>query len=631
MKNLFSKSGRFQRSAASVILVLLASLAFILLKHPSHDVDLTSQGSSSPNATQPTILLGVPKNSDSLIGQLPESGALKLQTEDFNQVATALLHRLEDFVLNWSDIEDERLQSIIDASFRCPSLAGTNPRSVFEGESIQVIRARPVTLDDVSEPTAGVARFRSAINAWLGFGHNRPASRLRLDTKVSNVQLAADGSTATTRIHATFTVIDGNHRRQHNATWRCSWAGVETTTPKISSIEVEALETISVAGSDKPLFQDCTDSVLAGNETFREQFNRGASFWCERLVARMGVYLRSLHGVAVADINGDGLDDLYICEPGGLPNRLYVQNADGTARDISVESGVDLLEPTRSALILDFDNDGKQDLALSTIYSAITIFRGDGQGHFTLGQVIPVSGKAYGLASADYDSDGLLDLFVCVYNDVAGEIGESGGGIPEPYYDANQGAANILLRNVGNLSFREVTSEVGMNVNNRRFSYAAAWEDFDNDGDQDLYVANDFGRNNFYRNDDGQFVDIARKSETEDIASGMAVAWDDYDNDGRMDLHVSNMWSSAGMRITGQQQFPAKNPSTRSLFQRLARGNSLFRNNHPDHRFQDVSDRAGITLGRWAWGCKFIDINNDSHRDLVVANGFVSGKTTDDL
>ncbi len=84
---------------------------------------------------------------------------------------------------------------------------------------------------------------------------------------------------------------------------------------------------------------------------------------------------------------------------------------------------------------------------------------------------------------------------------------------------------------------------------------AASWEDYDQDGDLDLYVANDFGRNNLYRNDDGQFVDVAAEAGVEDISAGMSVSWGDYNNDGQADLYVGNMFSSAGNRVTYQRQF----------------------------------------------------------------------------
>jgi hypothetical protein len=170
-----------------------------------------------------------------------------------------------------------------------------------------------------------------------------------------------------------------------------------------------------------------------------------------------------------------------------------------------------------------------------------------------------------------------------------------------------------------------------LNENNTRWSFAASWEDYDGDGDADLYVANDFGRNNLYRNDGGNFTDVAAEAGVEDIAAGMSVAWGDYNQDGKMDLYVGNMFSSAGQRIAFQGRFhTAANNETREQFQRHARGNSLFLN-LGDGTFRDVSEEAGVTLGRWAWASPFIDINNDGWEDLVVANGFVTGSNTGDL
>lgn len=200
-----------------------------------------------------------------------------------------------------------------------------------------------------------------------------------------------------------------------------------------------------------------------------------------------------------------------------------------------------------------------------------------------------------------------------------------------PYHDANNGRANVFLRNEGDGKFSDITRESGLDVNNRRYSFAASWEDYDNDGDLDLYVANDFGRNNLYRNDAGSFVDVAAEAGVEDISAGMSVSWGDYNNDGWMDLYVANMFSSAGNRVTYQRRFKsAADALTTSQFRRHARGNSLFEN-AGDGTFRDVSVQANVTMGRWAWGSNFIDINNDSYEDLVVANGFITHEDTGDL
>ena len=180
----------------------------------------------------------------------------------------------------------------------------------------------------------------------------------------------------------------------------------------------------------------------------------------------------------------------------------------------------------------------------------------------------------------------------------------------------------------------DVTRKTGLDQNNRRFSFASAWEDYDNDGDLDLYVANDYGRNNLYRNEGSgtpRFVDVATAAQVEDTASGMSVSWGDYDRDGFMDVYVGNMFSAAGGRVTFQPQFTQRAASeTATLVQRMARGNTLYRN---DGRgvFQDVSESAAVTMGRWAWASKFEDLNNDGWLDLIVTNGYITNEATDDL
>ena len=123
----------------------------------------------------------------------------------------------------------------------------------------------------------------------------------------------------------------------------------------------------------------------------------------------------------------------------------------------------------------------------------------------------------------------------------------------------------------------------------------------------------------------------AAEAGVEDISAGMSVAWGDANNDGRPDLYVSNMWSSAGNRITYQQRFrEGGGAEALALFQRHARGNSLFLN-AGDGTFRDVSEPAGVTMGRWAWGSWFVDLNNDGWEDLVVANGYITQQDPGDL
>ena len=296
----------------------------------------------------------------------------------------------------------------------------------------------------------------------------------------------------------------------------------------------------------------CRDSIFGSSAARISDFN----------------FLLGNPGLAVGDVNGDGRDDLYVCQEAGLPNRLFIQQADRTAEDVTEASKVGWLENSKCALLVDLDNDGDRDLAVA-IDGGIALAANNGQGQFELHTILDCSDDILSLTAADFDLDGRLDLYAGVYHAGAPLDGNKDAVIPAAsasvvYHDANNGGANSLFRNMTSmatqLQFTEVTSSTGLDVNNRRFTLAAAWEDFDNDGDQDLYVANDFGRNNLYRNDrsrDGQhrFTDVAATAQAEDSASGMSVTWGDYDRDGWMDAYVSNMFSAAGNRIAFQERF----------------------------------------------------------------------------
>ena len=328
------------------------------------------------------------------------------------------------------------------------------------------------------------------------------------------------------------------------------------------------------------------------------------------------------HGLAVGDVNGDGLEDIYVCDGGSLPNQLYLQQADGTAKELAADWGVDWLEDSRSALLVDLDNDGDQDLVVATI-AMIAFAENIGNQGFELRGGFGGAPYPFSLSAADYDSDGDLDIYTCVYS--AGDQPTKRGfeaSSPIPFNDAENGGRNILLSNLGNFQFADVTRQVGLDQNNTRWSFAAAWEDYDRDGDPDLYVANDFGRNCLYLNDKGQFSSLAGKAGVEDMAAGMSVAWGDTNRDGASDLLVGNMYSSAGQRVAFQRNYQAGK-------KRMARGNSLFTATRGS--FRDTSIESGITNGGWAWSSGFADLNNDGWQDLVVANGYLSNTRDDDL
>lgn len=419
-------------------------------------------------------------------------------------------------------------------------------------------------------------------------------------------------------------------RLQRTGDWTVDWIAAPDSGWKSSRWDVEETASARTSG---PLFADVTERALGHSASYREQVLPGVDHWRDRLDAALGIDVYGHHGVSVGDMDGDGDDDLYVSQPGGLPNRLYRNDGAFRFTDVTDEAGTGVLDNTSMSLFADLDNDGDQDLLLVTGSTLLHLRNEAGRGFRNVvgafEGVAMSQGQFTSAALADYDRDGDLDIYVCAYRF------QGGTGVrhaPTPYHDANNGPPNRLLRNRGDGTFEDVTAAAGLLLNNRRFSFAAAWADFDSDAWPDLYVANDFGRNNLYRNNgDGTFTDVASRLGVEDIGAGMSVDWLDFDGDGRLDLYLGNMWSSAGKRLSAQVGFHAgSSDSVRSLFVRHARGNSLFRATDTGG-FEDVTLRAGVAHGRWAWASGPLDFDSDGHEDLYVANGYVTNTRADDL
>lgn len=478
---------------------------------------------------------------------------------------------------------------------------------------------------EFTSPARSLGQELEQLRGRIG-GEGEPGMRFKT--------IRVDISDADSDLFSTDVLVDivgsgsGGTSSQIDVLWQCRW--IDKESPRLMSIGVKNYREVHSPG---PLFKDATRAVFERAPSFEKQMMHGMSYWAERLTRVDDMSITGHQGIAIGDVNGDGLDDVYVCDGGGLPNLLYIQAVDGTVIDRSAIAQVDFLEDSRSALIVDLDNDGDQDIVVATV--ALVLFaENDGSGVFTLKGGHPGSPDPFSMAAADFDSDGDLDVYVTSY----GRRPDAGSGVrgfeassPVPYNDANNGGRNILLANHGEFRFSDVTDSVGLDGNNSRWTFAAAWEDYDQDGDTDLYVVNDFGRNNLYRNDGGNFQDIAAELGVEDMAGGMSASWGDSNGDGRSDIYVGNMFSSAGNRVTYQRKFDASRESLDTpAMQRMARGNSLFQQGGTG-TFQEVSETAGVTMGRWAWSSGFVDLNNDGWEDLVVANGYLSNRKPDDL
>ena len=494
----------------------------------------------------------------------------------------------------------------------------------YVGQSIRVVE-RSLT-DDQKEPiieaesTAFVRRIRDLLflNSdetqhqvhFKLFGIRREGEQLR-----TRQRLKAKGRRA------------GKEVRSHgvvDATWEIE----EDMPPRLISFMLPKLVQHELLSGPEALFEDVAGGVLGSNSSWSGQLQLGMNAWARRIERSLKPDFLGYHGIAVGDVDGDELEDVYLCQPGGLPNLLFRQQADGRFVDISSTSGVDWLDNSTAALLVDLDNDGDADLAVAT-QRAFLIMENDGAGMFSLVARLPNVGLGYSPTAADYDLDGDLDLLVLRYTADSREIGDF--PTPHPFHDARNGGSNVLLENQGGFQFADVTGAKGLGAANYRFSFAASWDDYDNDGDLDLYVANDFGPNQLFRNEGGSFADVSVESGTQDWGFGMSATWADYDRDGRMDLYVSSMFSGAGNQIIPQSDFNPTMPNeTRAKYLKMVRGNTLMRNSG-DGRFADVTSPMAEGFAGWAWGAKFADLNNDGWEDLYVANGYISQPDTEDL
>ncbi len=410
--------------------------------------------------------------------------------------------------------------------------------------------------------------------------------------------------------------------------WKQSWRDGRLT--RFEPIE----ETLTHA--EKPWFRDVTSTAFMGAPSFREQLTRGTPYWRAHLDPACGIDLYGENGIAVADIDSDGLDEVYVCQTGGLPNRMYKNDGRGHFRDITADTGLGILDNTSSALFVDLRNSGCQD-AVILRSSGPALFLNDGKGRFT-----PVpdafrfasapQGTFTSIAAADFDRDGRLDLYLCCYFYFQSEAQYR---YPVPYHDARNGPPNYLFRNRLDQSpgyFEDVTKETGMDHNNDRFSFAATWCDYNNDGWPDLYVINDFGRKNLYRNTNGHFRDVAEEAGVHDTGPGMSGAWLDYDGDGRPDLLISNMWTACGQRVTSDPAFApvAQDHSLAQEYWRMVKGNSLYRNNG-DGSFTYTGDSEGVEMGHWSWSCDGCDLDNDGRPEIHIACGMLTNNSSADL
>ncbi|MFT6181131.1 MAG: hypothetical protein ACJAQT_003112 [Akkermansiaceae bacterium] len=352
-------------------------------------------------------------------------------------------------------------------------------------------------------------------------------------------------------------------------------------------------------------------------------------------------------GVSVVDIDQDGHDDLYIVVRMG-ENLLLRNRGDGTFESIADSLELAVKGDSTSAIFADFDNDGDPDLMLGRSVKPSVYYENTGSWFVEADPGVKLPALVVSMSSADFNGDGLLDVYFSTYR--LGALGSGNPGLegedqaknwPERFLSAenakefrkryfaetkgsaevdflNQvGPPNVLMVNQGGgkfLSAPDGPLTVWKNT------LQASWSDYDRDGDPDLYLANDFASDHLFRNDGKEgFKEVTDEAGTSTYGFGMGACFGDYNNDGRQDLYVTNMFSKAGRRIL------SKFEGINANYLHSVNGNVLYGQGE-GAQFQKTSGLEAPSLlvaeAGWSWGGQFVDFDNDGDLDIHALSGY---------
>ena len=370
---------------------------------------------------------------------------------------------------------------------------------------------------------------------------------------------------------------------------------------------------------------------------FTDALKESEITFVHHMVDDAGIDYKPVHydhgtGIAVADVDGDGLYDIYfVNQVGG--NELWKNLGGGKFKNITKEAGVGL--PGRigvTASFADIDNDGTQDLFVTTVLGGNALFKNDGHGHFrniTKAAGLDLVSHSSGAVFFDYDNDGLLDLLVCnVGNYTSEKKGVQGQyvGLPDAFaghLHPERYEYPVLYKNIGHDQFTDVTAEVGLRPNG--WCGDATFGDPNSTGFPGLFILNMQGHDHYFENAGGKkFVDKTEQYFPKTPWGAMGVKFFDYDNDGRMDVIITDMHSDMSEAVGPDLE---KHKSTMRWPDSFLQGShsdyiwgNAFYHNLGNGKFEEISDRLGIE-NYWPWGVSVGDINADGWDDIFIASG----------
>jgi hypothetical protein len=337
-------------------------------------------------------------------------------------------------------------------------------------------------------------------------------------------------------------------------------------------------------------------------------------------------------GISVADVDGDGLYDIYfVSQMGG--NELWHNLGNGKFENITATAGVALKDRVNvSAAFGDVANTGHQDLYVTTVNEGNVLFQNDGQGHFkdiTHEAGLDLVAHSSGAFFFDYDNDGLIDLVVCnvgVYTTAE----KDDQGVYVGMKDAFAGHLHperfehpVLYKNLGHYQFKDVSKEVGLNP--QSWCGDATFADLKGDGWPGIYFLNMQGAGHYFENEGGKkFVDVTQSYFPRTPWGSMGLQFFDYDNDGRMDLLITDMHSDMMEEQSPAQEkekISAHSPDDQlgASADKFIFGDALY-HNLGNGKFEEVSDKMGVEQ-LWPWGPSAGDLNADGFEDVFITAG----------
>ena len=339
-------------------------------------------------------------------------------------------------------------------------------------------------------------------------------------------------------------------------------------------------------------------------------------------------------GVAVADVDGDGLYDIYFVSQMGC-NELWRNLGNGRFENITERAGVGLCDQVSvGASFADIDNDGYEDLFVTTVKHGNHLFKNLGNGRFkdiTKEAGLDYSGHSSGAVFFDYNRDGLLDLFLCNIGQYTTDVQGRGGyyiGLPDAFAGQlypERTERCILYKNLGGDRFENVTEAVGLGECG--WTGDASVADLNHDGFPSLYVLNMQGNDHYYENEGGQhFVDKTDQYFPKTPWGSMGIKFFDYNNDGLQDLFVTDMHDDMSHAIPYEDYKQEKLKSVMSWDHTFLKGweksiwGNAFYKNLGGGKFAEISDQIGAETYR-PWGVSVDDLNADGYQDVFVTAG----------